>query len=184
MLSFYRKLHFGASRFRGDRKGVAAVEFALIAPMMLALYMATVEFQEYFTMDRKLTAMTSAAADVVSQDDVITNTEINDIFSAVGSMMKPFSTTTIKLRVTQVHVDGTGKVTVDWSDGKNYTPLAKGSTFPLPANLVVNNMSYIVSESQYSYKAIVGQYLPSGITLNRIFYVNPRYVDQVMRDTT
>ena len=182
MLSFYRRLHFGVSCFRRDRKGVAAVEFALIAPLMLALYMATVEFQEYFTMDRKLTAMTSAAADVVSQDDVVTATEMNDIFTAISSMMSPFNIAAIKLRITRVDIDSSGNVSVCWSRGKNYTGRAKGSSFPLPANLTVNNMSYIVAESQYSYKAIVGQYLPSGITLDRIFYVNPRYVDQVVRE--
>ena len=161
---------------------MAAIEFALIAPVMLALYMASVEFQDYFSMDRKLTAMNSAAADVVSQDDVITNTEMTDIFSAITSMMDPYDGSTVQMRITRVDVDSNGQVTVGWSDGHNMTGYAVGATFPLPVNLVVNNTSYIVSESQYTYKAVIGELLPSGVTLNRTYYVNPRYVDQVQRD--
>lgn len=168
-------------RFRRDRQGVAAVEFALIAPLMLTLYLGTVEFQDYFTMDRKLTATTSAAADVISQDDDVTNAEIGDIFAAVSTMMTPYDGSSLKLRVTGVSINDVGLVTVDWSDGQNYAPLAVGSTFPLPANLVINNMSYIVSESSYTYKAVLSEFMPSGITLNRVFYVNPRYVDKVRR---
>ncbi|PLX34389.1 MAG: hypothetical protein C0605_13785 [Hyphomicrobiales bacterium] len=169
------------ARFARNARGVAAVEFALIAPVMLVLYMGTVEFQDYFTMDRKLTATTSAAADVVSQDDVITNSEIGDIFSAISTMMTPYDSSALKLRVSRVDIDSDSNVTVGWSDGQNYAPRAIGSTYPLPVNLVVKNSSYIVAESQFTYKAALGEYIPGGITLKRVFYVNPRYVDQVMR---
>lgn len=182
MTGFSRYIRTICRRFGRDREGVAAIEFALIAPIMLALYMASVEFQDYFTMDRKLTALNSAAADVVSQDDVITNSEMTDIFSAITSMMAPYDGTSLRMRVTRVDVDGNGQATVGWSDGRNITGYAVGSTYPLPASLATNNTSYIVSESSYTYTAIIGELLPSGITLNRKYYVNPRYVDQVQRD--
>ncbi len=169
------------TRFAKNRGGVAAIEFALIAPLMVAFYMVTVEFQDYFTVDRKLTALTSAVGDVISQDDVVTDQEISDIFKAVSSMMSPYDSSALKIRVSQVDVDNKGKVKVAWGEGKNIAGRAEGSSFTLPAKLVIKNTSYVVSESQFSYKSVVGYIIPNGVTLDRIFYIQPRYTNSIKR---
>ena len=41
--------------------------------------------------------------------------------------MYPYTTTSLKIVVTQVKIDSTGKATVDWSDAYNSTALTKGA---------------------------------------------------------
>ncbi len=181
MLNAIRDMARGSRRFLADRRGLAAIEFALIAPVMVALYLATVEFQDYFTVDRKLTALTSALGDVVSQDDNVTDAEMNDIMTAVTAMMTPYDVAALKIRITQVDVDNKGKTKVAWSDAKNMTSLPKGSSYALPANLKINNTSYVISETRFSYSSVIGYVMKNGITLDRIFYIQPRYVDKIAR---
>jgi len=181
MLNTVKQTALKARGFFADKRGIAAIEFALIAPIMVAFYLITVEFQDYFTVDRKLTALTSALGDVVSQDDIVTNKEMNDVMKAIATMMTPYNTSALKMRISQVDVDNSGKAKVAWSDAKNMSALPKGSSYALPANLQVKNTSYVISESRFSYKSVVGYVLKNGISLDRKFYIQPRYVEKIKR---
>lgn len=80
-------------RFGRDRRGVSAVEFALIAPFMILLYLGSVEVSLALSIDRKITSISSALADLVAQDDVITDDEITDILNAGAVIVAPFDPT-------------------------------------------------------------------------------------------
>ncbi len=60
-------------RFAGDRKGVSAVEFALILPLMLALYFGGIELGDALTIKRKVTRVTSSLSDLVTQSTTISD---------------------------------------------------------------------------------------------------------------
>ena len=79
--------------------------------------------------------------------------------------MAPFPVSNLKVTVTSVQIDATGKATVDWSDTLNGTARAKGSTVTLPAALNVANTSLIWSEVQYSYKPVIGYVITGTLTL-------------------
>ena len=82
-----RALKRSLRRFAGDRRGASAVEFALIAPFMILLYLGAVEIILALSIDRKITSAASALADLVAQDDVITDGEMADIMTAGGPSM-------------------------------------------------------------------------------------------------
>ena len=44
-----------AARFARDQRGVSAVEFALVAPLMITLYLGCVEISQGVGVDRKVT---------------------------------------------------------------------------------------------------------------------------------
>ena len=54
-------------RFGRDRRGVSAVEFALLAPIMIGLYLSGVEISEGISIDRKVTLTAGAMANLASQ---------------------------------------------------------------------------------------------------------------------
>ena len=51
-----------------DGRGVAAIEFAMIVPIMLVLFFGTVEFSSGVAVDRKVTLMARTFSDLVSQN--------------------------------------------------------------------------------------------------------------------
>ena len=48
---------------------IAAIEFALIVPLMLVLFFGTVEFSSGVAVDRKVTLMARTLSDLTSQND-------------------------------------------------------------------------------------------------------------------
>ena len=53
-------------RLIGDERGVSAVEFALLLPLMLTLYLGAVEVSQGIGADRKVTLTARTIGDLVS----------------------------------------------------------------------------------------------------------------------
>jgi Flp pilus assembly protein TadG len=58
--SFLGRLHI----FSDDKRGVSAVEFALLAPFMIGLYLGGVEISDGIGIDRKVTLAAGAIANL------------------------------------------------------------------------------------------------------------------------
>ncbi|MBN9084757.1 MAG: hypothetical protein BGP04_26085 [Rhizobiales bacterium 62-17] len=92
-------------RLRHDKRGVAAVEFALILPFMLLLYLGTAELTQGLMASRKSTLVARALSDLVAQlasGSNMTETEATNVFNAATAIMSPFPTTTLKMTITSV----------------------------------------------------------------------------------
>ena len=77
--------------FRRDRRGVSAVEFALIAPLMLGLYIGCVEISEGVAADRKVTLTAGALANLTSQVTTLTTADMSNILNASTAIMNPYT---------------------------------------------------------------------------------------------
>jgi Flp pilus assembly protein TadG len=170
-----------ADGFRRDEGGLSAVEFALLLPLMLTLYLGSVEISQGISADRKVTLTTRTVADLVSQVSSVNNSDMQNSLNAAATVMAPFSSTNLKVVVSSIKVDATGKATVDWSDTLNGTARAKGATVTLPTALNVANSSLILSEVQYAYKPTIGYLISGTITLKDQIYMRPRLSDSVSR---
>ncbi|MGK0266474.1 MAG: Flp pilus assembly protein TadG, partial [Maricaulis sp.] len=140
-----------------DRRGASAVEFALIAPFMIMLYLGAVEISLALSIDRKITSAASALADLVAQDDVITDGEMDDIMTAGGVIIAPFNTAPLQIRITSVLMNGSDEVSVQWSDAIGLSPYAAGGSAPVPAGVLQRNRSVIMVEVEYQYDTMFGE---------------------------
>jgi Flp pilus assembly protein TadG len=69
----------GLKRAGRDEKGVAAVEFGLIAPVLLLMLVGTIEVSRAVSMDRRFGTVTSMVADLVAREKTITSGDVNSI---------------------------------------------------------------------------------------------------------
>jgi len=173
-------------RFRGlagDQRGVSAVEFAMLLPLMLTLYLGTVEVSQGISADRKVTLTARTVADLVAQVTSINNADMTNALNAAAAVMAPYPVTNLKVVVSSITIDSNGNATVDWSDAMNGTPRSKGSSVTVPAALAVPNSSLIWGEVQYSYKPTIGYVVSGTLTLKDQIYMRPRLSDSVARTT-
>ncbi|MGB8531298.1 MAG: TadE/TadG family type IV pilus assembly protein [Pseudolabrys sp.] len=144
--------HFGR-----NRRGASAIEFALIAPLMLGLYIGCVEISEGVA-DRMVTLTAGTLANLTSQVTTLTTADI-------------------AAKISCLKIDATGIARVTWGEATTgVTKRAPGEVVTFPTNLAVPNSYLVFSEVSYQYVPVTGfsHISASGITLSDVMYMAPR----------
>ena len=166
-------------RFQDDKRGVSAVEFAMLLPLMVTLYIGGVEVSSAIAVDRKVTLVARTVGDLVAQSTSVNATDMTNILNAASSVVQPYSPSLIQVTVSRVDVDANSVAKVVWSKTLNGTARAVNSTVTLPAALNSANSSLIWAESQYAYTPTIGYVITGTMTLKDQIYMRPRLSDTV-----
>jgi Flp pilus assembly protein TadG len=165
----------------GDQRGVSAVEFALILPLMVTLYLGGVEVSQGIGGNRKVTMTARTVADLVSQAANINNADMTNSLNAAAAVMAPFPVANLKVTVSSVKIDASGVATIDWSDTLNGAAHSPGSPVTLPTALAIPNTWLIWGEVQYNYRPVIGYVVTGTLILKDQSYLAPRVSPQVTR---
>lgn len=123
----------GPKSFLRNEAGIAAVEFALIIPVLLLAYLGATDLTQALAIDRKLSQVSATVSDLVAQEEVITRDEVEAFFQSGIAIMRPFEFSDTKLRLTIVEVHGsstevTGVAEHNWEiearNGDDYNELS------------------------------------------------------------
>jgi len=166
-------------RFQEDKRGVSAVEFAMLLPLMVTLYIGGVEVSSAIAVDRKVTIMARTLSDLTSQSTWVNSTATDNFFKAATAVMTPYaanSPTPLNSRVSELYIDpNTLAARVQWSVGQGQTARSVGSAVSIPSALAVGGTYLIYSEVNYQYVPTVGYVMAkSGIALSDVAYTRPR----------
>ncbi len=182
--TFIYNLRRKLARFSSDRSGMSAVEFAMLLPLMMTLYLGTAEISQGISINRKVTLTSRALADLASQPTNITNADMTNILNAASSIIAPYSISNLKATVSELTIDANGKATVTWSDTLNGTARSVGQVVTLPTALAVPSTSLIFGEVQYNYKPTIGYVVTGTLTLKDQMYMRPRQSNSVTRSAS
>lgn len=168
-------------RFAEDRRGVSAVEFAFILPVMVTLYLGSVEVGTGLSVQYKATLASRTVADLASQYTQINNATMTNILGASAAVMAPYSATGMTVIVSEVTVDAKGNATVTWSDALNGTARQVGATVTLPNNVNAAGISILWGEVTYPYNPQFGYVLTGAINIYQQMFFYPRLSSAVAR---
>ncbi len=160
-----------------DTRGLAAVEFAMIAPLMLVLFFGTVEVTSGVAVDRKVSLVAHTLSDLTSQASNVNDTQIANFLAASMAIMTPYPAAPVQATVSQVRIDKTtGNATIVWSKGAKAHGAGDTVTVPdgLKPVLPATSDRYLIwSEVSYLYQPITN-YTMTDITLHDQTYTRPR----------
>ena len=88
-----------------NSSGVAAIEFAMIFPLMGLL--GTYEFSAGVAVDRKVTIMARTLSDLTSQNTSVTDAQFTNFFNAGKAIMTPYSSTPVEGTITELYINPT-----------------------------------------------------------------------------
>jgi len=171
-------------RFGAACDGMAAIEFALIAPVMITLYFGVTELSNAYDAHTKATAVASTAADLIAQEKVVCDAEMTDSFTALNAIMYPFPPNSMKIRISSLIDNGNGTVKVAWSDAQNIAPRVVNTGVTIPAGLVATGGSVIMAEVTYTYNSPAPHFFPSPVPMNDRYYLHPRKTEQITRQVS
>ena len=201
MLRAFRKSWARASkaaRHGANSEGTAAVEFALLLPILITLFFGVVESSLALLCRADVSLMASTAGDLISQTKAATTTDISNVYSAAGTLLYPYydpsQTGSAKptIRITSVVDDGSGAATGNHLTGKvawsctqsgsgTLTPTTRtvNSTVTLPQPLMTDKGSVVIAEIAYNYISETTKTITGPINFTNNFYAKPRRVLQI-----
>lgn len=168
-------------KIRAAQDGMAAVEFALILPALLALLFGGLEVTNVLIVRADVSNVTSTAADLIAQESTVGDADMTNVFNALTALIYPYSTAPAKIVITSVIDDGKGGGKVAWSDAYNGTAHTVGTAMTVPTGLITTGGSVVVSEVTYTYTTPSTYLVKIPVTMNNTFYSHPRRVAQIAR---
>jgi len=174
-------------RFVVSARGVAAIEFALVLPFLLLVFLASFDAGNAIAIYLKVRSATFALGAITNtynnSSDPIQATDMTSITSATSAILAPYSSSPIVITITQIKATSATAATVSWSYSLNGTAYAQGSPWTkFPSQLTLNNpcSSYtpgcylIFAEVKYTFTPSFGYFITGPIALYDNVYVVPR----------
>jgi Flp pilus assembly protein TadG len=173
-------------KLTGDCNAVAAIEFALIVPIMLVMFFGTVEFSSAVAVNRKVTLIARTLSDLTSQSLSVANTDLTNFFTASNAIMTPYPPlATQSASLCELYVNPVTLVAkVEWNMSATFNSAGVVTVGPgnaancpiaIPSQLAVGGTYLIYSKVTYPYTPAVGYLgtIPT-FSLSDTSYTRPR----------
>jgi len=168
-------------RFAAAKQGVAAVEFALILPILVVILLATFDGGRAIAAYMKMRAATYALASITNQYSSIQAVDMTAILGATSVVMAPYTSGTPAVKISQVTISSKSVSTIEWSAAQGTTARSVGSSISPPSAMVSKGAYLILAEVSYTYTPLFGYFgSGSGITFTDNLYVTPRSVSCIV----
>lgn len=171
-------------RLARDKRGVSAVEFALLMPLMIGLYFGCAEVASGIGADRKVSLSAATLANLASQVTTISSTDMTNIMNATSAIITPYSSSHLTATLSCIKIDSQGRATVAWSATLNGTARTVGASITIPSALAVPSSQLLLGEASYAYTPTVGYYITGTINLSDQMYMAPRITAPTYGTTT
>lgn len=162
-------------RFYKSESGVSAIEFALVVPFLMVVFLG---FSEVALANRTSTHVSKVAAtvaDIISQSASISIEEVEIALRAAHALAGASAAGTMTVEVVGVNVASNGSTSVVWARGVNSTNLpAPGNSYDLPDDLKTEAGFIVASRANYKHLPIIGGSMVGTVEMEKKFYFIPR----------
>lgn len=164
------------TRFGREEGGVAAVEFAFIAPLMIVAYFGVVDVTMGVAFKQRLNHSAAAVNDLVGQAVKVKQADLQSIFNAAEVILQERDTSDrLKMRTTSVKIDANGVPIIGWSIGRNMDPQKPGTTYALPSGVTgIVGDTFLMTEVSYRYSPVVSMFIVENVVLENTAFGRSR----------
>jgi Flp pilus assembly protein TadG len=178
--------------FLEDRSGAIAVEFAFIAPVMIAMFFGLSDLALALGLRADVINLASTGSDLIAQESTVTTADMQNVFGALSAMLYPYSTSPAQITISSITDNNSGSTaggpnptgSVSWSCTQGGSVRTGTYTFPASAQGVItkgSGASVIMTEVSYAYPMpiTIPGVINSSYTMTSVFYSKPRRVAQI-----
>jgi Flp pilus assembly protein TadG len=178
-------------RFFASTRGVAAIEFAFLFPVLLLLLLAGIDGGRAVAISMKVRSAAYVVDAIANQYPSIDDNSMATILGASATVLAPYPSGPVTVTLSQIQIASGGAATVSWSDTLNGTARSQGSSITIPANLTPSSNPktcasfpcyVLLGEVTYTYTPMFGHFITGPINLSDKIYVTPRNVVCVQRN--
>lgn len=173
-----------ARRWLRECRAAAAVEFALVAPVMISIYLGVIELTALLLVERKMVAATETVADLVSQESVITPSEVDDIITAAQRIFDPYPTGSLTFNIASIRYNTTsGAAEIEWQRVVGGST-GSSSILSQAVGLGEKGEGVVIAYLTYSYTPVFGAAITGTVNLDDTAFLRPRRSPVVKCSTT
>jgi len=169
-------------RLGRERSGASAIEFAFLAPILIAIYISSFEITTGYSVSQKTLKAAGSIADIVTRQDTVNKAFLSEMIDAAEATIAPSPAPGLKLKITGVTIDSAGNAKVLWSwNESGGKPYSKGSPVTVPADMKKPSSFLVHSELSIQHTMLLFFGAPAklesstrSITINREFFFRQR----------
>lgn len=157
-MSFCRKFQL---KLR-DERGVAAIEFALVAPILFILYFMTMEVSQAIETNKKIGRISSMVGDLVAQQTPISKDAIDGILDIGAAIIQPYSRSRPTIMVEHIRIEdkpNPTKAFVTWSreleGGVKRRAVPENTETTLPEELMEPGRHVVRVTTRLNYRPVI-----------------------------
>lgn len=169
-------------RYCEDDRGIAAIEFAIIAPIMIGMYFGLAEIASAISVDRRISHGTNVAGDLATQQPELKDADIEEVVAAALRVMEVSDLGQVAIDIESFILpapdqpaESRGRIRVNNSVGNFSAFDASG----LDEKLLNSKSGVVVTRVRYNYTPLQLRFFDSTITLEETFLLKPRRSDAV-----
>jgi len=175
-----RLLSSSTDRFIKDQNGIAAIEFAFIAPVMLFMYFGMAEVATAISIDRKISHAANVAGDLATQTERVSVDDMTEFMTATMMVMgvpeEKQGAVTIEIasyaRDSSNNVIEKGIATL--KGGAKAIDLPEFDADALDQRILSSSSGVVVARVNYVYEPLQLRYMPSKFNISEVFMLKPR----------
>lgn len=156
-----------------DRRGTALVEFAILLPILLSIYLGTFQLIDGSSCKRRVTSTARAIADLTSQYATLTTSQVDSLLTASTKIMAPYAIAPSTVRVSEIEINGSNVAKIAWSRGLRIAARPANQIVNPPAGLKVPNSAYVYAEVSYTYTPVIA-WITGPMTFTQTQFMLPR----------
>lgn len=166
MLSLFRKWVLGDD-------GVAALEAAMIFPLLLTLLVGVVDLGSGILVAQKVITASQISADLIGRHEIVSDGEIDEAVEAAAMAMSPYSSS-IELGVDIVSLEFNGDGTADvlWRRTQNMAP--NETAVDSAASLGAEGEGIVAVTVQYTFEPIFVGFLFENMEFTEVAFIRGR----------
>ena len=175
-----------SGRLARDKRGVSAIEFVLLFPILVSMLAGTVDFGQALMVSRKMNQIVATLGDMTSQKSSWTTSDIDAIIAGTSTIIEPFSKTGLVIQLAVLDVNNALSTSVNWGRAYNGTALTKGAASPVtvPTNIAESGVQLVAVKATYSLTTPFSTLLQpvTGVTAykyQKTYIIRPRIKDTI-----
>ncbi|TAX79113.1 pilus assembly protein [Rhizobium ruizarguesonis] len=182
----FTRLVLTARRLIRDRKGAGAIEFAILFPVLIMLYIGAFEITIGLSVSKRVTRAAGTVADLITQQQSVTKSALAQMPSVATAIFVPYNSTALTMKITGITIDASANAKVLWSWAQDGTvPYAKNATVSnVPSDMKTANSFLVRTELSIPYTMFLfaPNFMPDGmrtITISRSYFYRQRQGDTI-----
>lgn len=170
------RLCHSAAKLEKEESGLAAIEFALLAPLLISMYFGLAEVASAVAVNRTVSHSANVVGDLASQVTNIDKDDMQDVMTATLRVLEIAEPNSISIKIDSISRDSAGKDTMVGQATLNAgaAALPAFNSAKVDKTLLNENAGIIVARVAYKYKPFNGAFLDSTVTMSDTFILKPR----------